>query len=58
MYIAVTKREHFGVDMYTYLSSDVTQWKVANSTLFAILQAPKGPLKGFCTESKLNKQHH
>ena len=29
-------------DMYTYLSSNVTQWKVANSNLFAILQAPIG----------------
>ena len=58
MYIAVTKPEHCEVDMYTYLSSDVTQWKVANSTLFARVQAPIGLVKGFCTEGKLNKQRH
>ena len=44
--------------MYRYLSSNVTQWKVANSTLLSFLQAPIGLDKGFSTESELNKQYH
>ena len=35
----------------------MTQWKVANSLLFAILQVPISLDKGFCTEGDLNKQY-
>ena len=35
----------------------MTQWKVANSSLFAILQALISLDKGFCTKGELNKQY-